>query len=74
MARYIRDEINKGVGEEGMSRILHYEEIQGGHASFLIGKNTDYLRKILILMNELNQIPYSFSRSLITKNEQLPEK
>ena len=56
MARYIRDEINKGVGEEGMSRILHYEEIQGGHASFLIGKNTDYLSKILILMNELNQI------------------
>ena len=56
MARYIRDEINSNVGEKEISRILLYEEIQGGHASFLIGKNTDYLRKILIIMNDINQI------------------
>lgn len=56
MARFIRDEINSGIKDNNISRIIHYEEILGGHASFLIGKNTDYLEQILTMMNELNYL------------------
>jgi len=51
-ARWARDQIlDEGYGSDAL---VHYEEIQGGHGTFLIGKNMTYFSQVVRLVREYN--------------------
>ena len=49
--RWARDEI-----EAGGSALVHYGEYEGGHMSFLVGKDMSYFDKVIELVKEYNPI------------------
>jgi alpha-beta hydrolase superfamily lysophospholipase len=50
-ARWARDTI-KSAG----NALVHYEEVEAGHSTFMIGKNMTYFNNVLNLLNTYNPI------------------
>lgn len=54
---WAREQINAG----GKSQLVHYQEIEAGHASFIIGKDMSYFDKVMELVHTYNPPPNSLS-------------
>ena len=48
-ARWARDEINAGG-----TALAFYTEIQGGHATFMVGKDMSYMDNVLSIVSKHN--------------------
>jgi len=46
-ARWAKSQMNS-------SALKHYEEISGGHVTFLVGKDMGYFQKVLSLVKQYN--------------------
>lgn len=51
-ARWARDVIISG----GKGSLIHYEEIKGGHATFLVGKDMSYFNTVMTLIKKYNPV------------------
>ena len=51
-ARWARDTIKSG----GHGALVHYEEIQGGHATFIVGKDMTYFERAMGLIKKYNPV------------------
>lgn len=54
-AEWARDQIMSGG-----NALVHYEEVDAGHASFMIGKNMTYFDEVMNLVHTYNPIPNEF--------------
>mmetsp|Transcript_11310 Transcript_11310/g.19043 ORF Transcript_11310/g.19043 Transcript_11310/m.19043 type:complete len:124 (+) Transcript_11310:1113-1484(+) len=54
-SRWTRDQIM--AGEKGSELLVHYEEIEAGVATFMVGEKMTYLETLVPLLNQYNPIP-----------------
>lgn len=38
----------------GGSNVIHYEELEAGHTTFMVGKDMSYLKKVITLLKKYN--------------------
>ena len=51
-AQWARDRIN-----EGGDALKHYQEMPGGHITFMIGKDMSYFNNVTSLLSQYNPLP-----------------
>lgn len=61
--RWARDTINSGG-----NKVVHYEEMAGGHASFLIGKDMSWVERAKTLISKYNPIGENVPESAVQES------